>query len=148
MKKIIAIVFLLSLFVPTICLAADAELVNHVMAGKIEYVQGQGCFVTGPISIQFEVPAGSAASNHKFTSLDQVLFMAGTFNVKQKIVEDATGAVVVAAQHDSITVKNNQEIRSFSNEWNFAAKVGLYTYQVVVNNEVIATFKISIIAAQ
>lgn len=148
MKRIIALVFLLSLLVPTVCLAADAVMINHVTADKIECSPGKGCFVTGPTSILFEVPAGAPTANLKFTTLDQVMFLAGTYNVEQKIIEDVTGQVVSAAKHNSSTVKTNQETRHLTTNWNFAAKMGMYTYQVVVNNEVIATFKIRVITAK
>ena len=149
MKKLIVAIFIVSLFLPAICLAADAGVINHVMAAKIEYVQGKGHVVVGPVNMQFMVPAGSVGAKHKFTTLDQLLFMkGGTFKVEQKIVEDATGQVVSAANRDSFTVKNSQTILPFVTDWDFGAKVGVYTYQIVANNEVIAAYKISIIAAQ
>ena len=63
-------------------------------------------------------------------------------------MEDATGLVVAAIKPNSITVKNNQEIRHFNNAWAFEAKLGSYTYQVVVDDKVIGAFKISILAGK
>ena len=141
-------IFLMTILVPTVCLAADAMMVNHVMAEKIECSPGKGCFITGSTSILFEVPAGSTSSNLKFTTLDQVLFMPGTYTVEQKIIEDVTGRVVAAGKHNIGTVKSNQEIRHLTTDWNVVVKMGMYTYQIVVNNEVIATFRIRVITAK
>ena len=148
MKRIIPLVFLLSLLVPTVCLAADAGVVNHVMANKIECTQVKGCAVTGSTIVQFEIPKGQPGAKHTFSTLDQLIFDTGTFKVEQKIVEDATGKVVAAIKPNSITVKNNQEIRHFNIAWDFDAKLGSYTYQVVVDDKVIGAFKISILAGK
>lgn len=139
---------MLSLLVPTACLAADAWVVNHVMAEKIESKPGAGCLVTGFTSVQFEIPAGQPVARHKFSTLDQLLFQAGTFKVEQRIVEDATGSVVAAFKPKTIHVKNDQEIQHFKIVWDFAAKAGMYSYQVVVDDQVIGAFKISILAGK
>ena len=148
MKRITAIFFLMLLLMPTVCLAADAVMINHVMAEKIECTQGKGCFITGPTSVVFELAPGSTASNLKFTTLDQIMFLVGTFNVEQRIIEDVTGQAVAVAKHNTSIIKSNQEIRHLSTDWSFAAKMGMYTYQVVINNEVIATYKIRVLGAR
>lgn len=148
MKRIIAIIFVLSLFLPTVCLAADAWVVNHVMADKIESMPGSGCLVRGLTNVQFEIPAGQPVARHKFSTLDQLLFQAGTFKVEQRIVEDATGQVVAAFKPNRIKMINNQEIQHFNIGWDFAAKAGMYTYQVIVDDQVIGAFKISIVAGK
>lgn len=148
MKRIIALIFILILLVPTVCLANDAWVVNHVMAEKIESKPGAGCLVTGFTSVQFEIPAGQTVARHKFSTLDQLLFQAGTFKVEQKIVEDATGSVVAAFKPKSIHVKNDQEIQHFNIGWDFAGKAGMYTYQVFVDDKLIGAFKISILAGK
>lgn len=148
MKRIIAIMFMLILLVPTVCLAADAWVVNHVMADKIEITSVAGCLVKGSTSAQFEIPAGHLVARHQFSTLDQLLFQAGTFKVEQRIVEDATGQIVAAFKPNSIQVKNNQEIRHFNIAWDFAARAGMYTYQVFVDDQLIGAFKISILAGK
>jgi len=148
MRKIIVTIFLLSILGSTVCQAAGAVMINHVMAEKIDCINGKGCFVTGPISVVFELSAGATASNLKFTTLDQIMFLVGTYNVEQKIIEDVTGKVVTSAKHKSSTVKNNQEFRHLTVDWKFAAKMGMYTYQVVVNDEMIATYKIRVVGAR
>ena len=127
---------------------ANAGVVNHVMAGKIDYVQGKGFFVTGPANIQFINPAGAASSIAKFATLDQLIFMNGTYKVDLKVIEDATGTVIAEASHNAIPVKADRAIQSFVTDWSLNAKAGLFTYQVVVNNAVIASFKIDVENAQ
>lgn len=148
MKKLIFAIFLVSLFLPTVCLAADASVVNHVMANKIECAPGKGCEVLGPTSVQFEIPKGQPAAKHKFSALDQVIFDAGTYKVEQKILEEGTGQVVAAIKPISITVKNNREIRHLNVSWEFATKVGNFTYQILVDDRVIGAFRISVLAGK
>ena len=147
MKKILLAAILMLLLAPATCLAeeeAAAGIVNHVMAAKIEYVQGKGFFVNGPTHIRFLNPAGSVSSTTRFATLDQLVFAGGTYKVDLKMVEDASGAIIAEASHDSVTIKENRTIRSFVTEWSVNAKAGLYSYQVLINNAVVATFKIDI----
>ena len=148
MKKMITLMFLLALLVPTICLAADVGIVNHVMAEKIECAPGKGCLINGPTSIMFEMPAGETASMIKFTSLDQLMFLVGTFNVEQNILQDVTGQVVASAKHNKLIITSNQEIRHLTTDWKVAAKMGIYTYQLKVNNEEVAMYKFRVAVAK
>ena len=148
MKKVFAAIILTSLFLPTVCLAADPGVINHVMASKIECAAGKGCEVIGSTSVQFEVPKGQPGAKHKFSTLDQLVFDAGTYKVEQRIVDDATRQVAAAVKPNSITVRNNQEVRHFNINWEFGSKFGSYTYQILVDDKVIGAFKISILAGK
>ena len=148
MKKFIVTIFLTALLISSVCLAAEPGVVNHVMANKIECEPAKGCSVTGSTNVQIEIPKGQPGAKHTFSTLDQLIFDTGAFKVEQKIVEDATGNVVAAIKPNNITVKNNREIRHFNLAWDFEAKLGSYTYQVVVDDKVIGAFKISILAGK
>ena len=148
MKKFVVTIFLTALLLSSICLAADAGVVNHVMANKIECAPEKGCAVMGSTNVQIEIPKGRPGAKHTFSTLDQLVFDTGTYKVELKIVEDATKKVIAVIKPNSITVKNNQEIRHFNNAWEFDAKLGSYTYQVVVDDKVIGAFKISILAGK
>ena len=139
--------FLMLSVLPANCLAAGDSavgVVNHVMAEKIEYVQGKGFFVNGPAHIRFVMPPGAASTVSKFATLDQLMFMSGTYKVDLKVVDEATGAVLGEASHNSLTVKDDRTIQSFVTDWSLNSKPGLYTYQVIANSAVIASFKIDI----
>lgn len=148
MKKFVVTIFLTALLLSSVCLAAEPGVVNHVMANKIECAPEKGCAVLGSTNVQIEIPKGQPGAKHTFSTLDQLIFDIGTFKVEQKIVEDATGNVVAAIKPNIITVKNNQAIRHFNLAWDFGAKLGSYTYQVVVDDKVIGAFKISILAGK
>jgi hypothetical protein len=151
MKKILIAIIMLATFMPAACWAADnpqAWVANHVMAGKIEYVQGQGFLVDGPTDIKFVSHSGANPSVSKFTTLDQIVFMSGTYKIDMKVLEDATGNVVATASHKSVTLSSNNSVESFVTDWSFTAKAGLYTYQLLVNDAVIASFIVDIDNAQ
>lgn len=145
-KRILSAAILLIILGTSSCWAeeANAWVINHAMAGKIEYVQGKGFFVNGPTHIKFINPAGSVPAVTKFATLDQLVFMSGTYKIDLKIVDDATGTILSEASHKSVTLKDDRSIQSFVTEWSVTAKSGLYTYQVLVNNTVAAAFKIVI----
>ena len=149
-KLLLALTLMLSLF-PVHCLAAGDSavgVVNHVMAGKIDYVQGKGFFVNGPAHIRFVMPPGVASSVSKFATLDQLVFMSGTYKIDLKVLDEATGAVIGEATHNSVAIKDDRTIQSFVTDWSLNAKAGLYTYQVIVDAAVIASFKVDIVNAQ
>ncbi|MBP2640961.1 MAG: hypothetical protein H6Q66_1912 [Firmicutes bacterium] len=151
MRKIVMVWLLVMFLLPAICLAADknsVSVINHVMANQIEYQQGQGFVVIGPTNIKFENHSGANPSISKFTTLDQLLFMSGTYRVDINIVEDATGKVISTANYNGITFQNNNSIRSFVTDWNLSAVAGLYTYQIMANDALVASFKINIENAQ
>lgn len=148
MKRVFIILVLVSFLLPTKGLAADVGVINHVMGNKIECGAGKGCEVIGATSVQFVVPKGQTGAKHKFSTLDQLIFDAGTFKVEQRIVEDETKQVVAAIKPNMVTVRTNQEVRHFNINWDFGSKWGVFTYQILVDDKVIGSFKISILAGK
>ena len=148
MKLILLLVLGIALLVPTVCLAAELGVVNHVLAEKIELVEGRGFVVSGPTIIQFQISPGQAAAKHKFSVLDQIIFNAGTYKVEMRIIDDSSGQVVTNVKPQSVSVKNSPEVQTFITNWEFASKSGMYTYQIIIDGQAKAAFKISVIAAK
>lgn len=146
MKKILLLLAILLVTI-TSCQAAEepsAWMVNHVMASKIDYVQGTGFIISGPTNIKFLTHTGTNSAITKFTTLDQLLFFAGEYKIDIKIVEDTSGNVVANASHNSFHAQRNNVNQSFLSNWTVNTKTGLYTYQLFVNNNIIASYKIYI----
>jgi hypothetical protein len=151
MRKILAVFMALTLLLPAVCWAANepaAGIINHVMATKIEYRQGQGYLITGPTNIQFNNPAGATSAVARFSTLDQLVFVSGTYKVSQNIIDDASGATIATAKYDHVPIQSDHVVESFVTNWNVPFKAGLYTYQVLVNDTVLASFKIVVENAQ
>lgn len=147
MRKILVVFIVLIFFAPAVCWAENEStvgVINHVMATNIEYHQGQGYVIAGPTNIKFDNPAGVASAISKFATLDQLIFMSGTCKVDLSIIDDASGVTIATAKYDNVLIQNNNSIKSFVTNWSLAFKAGLYTYQLIVNDTVMASFKIVI----
>lgn len=147
-KKIAVFVLVVLMAVPAFCFAADAGVINHVVAAKFQNVPGKGILVDGPLLGVFVIPPGTTAPGFKISSLDQLVLKPGNYRVDLKIIEDATGRQTDIATHNNVSIKREQPIVTLQSQLGLTTKAGLYTYQVVVNNEVIATFKISVVDGQ
>ena len=91
MKKFVVTTFLIALLISSVCLAADAGVVNHVMANKIECAPEKGCAVIGSTNVQIEIPKGQPGAKHTFSTLDQLILIPVSSRSSRKLWKTPPG---------------------------------------------------------
>lgn len=144
-KRIVMGVIVSLLFSMSVCLAGEKSVyvINHVFTDAVYRVNGM-FVLNGSPALGFKLPAGVNAATVTYDTLDQVMLSKGRHIIYAKIIDLTNDKEIKKTKASMIEADVENYKYGHNVKWNYTTERGLFGYQLVVDDEVVGTFAITI----